>query len=221
MKVLVAPLIMPGMLMKAHWALLEIVQKGWPLVRTDALRTEMRRNRIAEHLLTTQDADAVVMLDGDHKHPGDVVHKLLHDAEQMPEADVIGALCYRRSAPYDPCAWMLDHHSGKYYWSVPWPEGLVEVDAVGFGAVLFRRRCFEILPPPWFIYDYQYVIREDTWPTEDVTFCKEARKAGLRIFVDTTLESPHLFEGEITRETCLSYLAANPNAVKEYNNASN
>ena len=220
MKLLVAPLIMPGMLMKAQWALLEIIQQRWPLVRTEALRTEIRRTRIAEHLLETGDADAVVMLDGDHKHPSDIVYRLRNNAEQHPEADVIGALCYRRSAPYDPCAWILDHHTGKYCWPIPWQEGLVEVDAVGFGAVLFRRRCFEILPKPWFIYDYQY-IPEDIWPTEDITFCKEARKAGLRIFVDTTLESPHLFEGEITRDTCLSYLAANPNAVKEYDNASN
>jgi hypothetical protein len=214
MKVLVAPLIMPGMLVKAHWALLEIVQQRWPLVKTECQRTEMRRCQIADHLLQDQEADAVVMLDGDHKHPADIVYRLRQDAEDHPEADVVAALCFRRSAPYDPCAWQMDHRTGKYFWNVPWKEGLVEVDAVGFGAVLFRRRCFEVMRAPWFTYDYQYAA-EGTWPTEDIAFSKAARAAGLRIFVDTTLISPHLFEGEIGRETCFSYIAANPQAVED------
>lgn len=213
MKVLVAPLIMPGMQSKAIWSLMEIVQQRWPLVKSDVQRTEYRRNQIAANLMEGDD-DAVVMLDGDHRHPGDLVHRLRNDADQQPEADVIGALCFRRGEPYDPCAWVMNKESGKYWWGIPWPKGLVEVDAVGFGAVLFRRTCFEKLARPWFYYDYSR-SGEDLWPTEDMTFCQRAREAGLRIFVDTTLVSPHVFEGEVGEETCLSYIAANPNAVSD------
>jgi hypothetical protein len=213
MKVLVAPLLMPGMLMKAQWALLEIVQQRWPLVKTDCQRTEMRRSQIAEHLMEDKEADAVVMLDGDHKHPADIVYRLRHDAEQLPQADVIGALCFRRSEPYDPCFWQLNAE-GKYCCIVPWQEGLLEVDAVGFGAVLFRRRCFEVLPKPHFTYDYVEAA-EGFWPTEDIGFSMRARAVGLRLFVDTTLVSPHLFEGEVDDKTCRSYIAAHPKEAVE------
>jgi hypothetical protein len=206
---------MPGPYMKAQRALDEIVQQRWPLVETDCFRTEMRRCQIGEHVLISPDADAVVMLDHDHRHPADTVYRLRKDAEDHPEADVIGALCFRRAAPYDPCAWWYNKETGKYWANIPWPKGLVEYDAIGMGAVLFRRKCFEVLPKPWFAYDYSNVA-EDIWPTEDIWFSKAARAAGLRIFVDTTLISPHIFEGEIDENTCLSYAAAHPQeAVKE------
>jgi hypothetical protein len=156
--------------------------------------------------------DAIVMLDCDHAHPENIIAQLKGDAEQHPYADVIGALCFRRAEPYDPCAWILDRKQGKYVWPVPWQKGLVECDAVGFGAVLFRRHCFEVLTRPWFYYDYSKV-KDGLWPSEDMTFCERARKAGLRIFVDTTLTSPHIFEGEVDEGTCLSYLAADPKAA--------
>jgi hypothetical protein len=60
---------------------------------------------------------------------------------------------------------------------------------------LIHRSVFEHLTRPWFYYDYSGAEeggKNWTRTTEDINFCKKARAAGIRIFVDTTICSPHI-----------------------------
>jgi GT2 family glycosyltransferase len=61
---------------------------------------------------------------------------------------------------------------------------LIEVDAVGTGIMLIRKKVFKELPEPWFYFKNDF--------SEDIMFCKEAKKAGYKIYVDTTLSVGHV-----------------------------
>ena len=53
---------------------------------------------------------------------------------------------------------------------------------------------FYNLPAPWF----QFVKTDQGTIGEDFWFCQEARKAGYKIFVDTSVPSGHLATIEVT-----------------------
>jgi GT2 family glycosyltransferase len=67
---------------------------------------------------------------------------------------------------------------------VDYPEGLIEVDVTGAGCLLIHRSVFEKLAYPWFLHprvDY----------SEDVYFLRNAKKAGYKVYVDTTVKCLH------------------------------
>lgn len=82
-------------------------------------------------------------------------------------------------------------------------DGLVEVDATGSGALLVKREVFESLIPNWLEIDEKsfegpewFSYRERG--TTDFFFCRKAKEAGYKIYVDTTLHAIHLRLGEAT-----------------------
>lgn len=113
----------------------------------------------------------------------------------------MGALCFRRTAPFDPLA-VRAVPKGPWAPVSGRDEGLLACDVVGTGANLIARTVFERLPRPWFHYGYEGASR-DTWPGEDTSFCRKARAAGIQVWVDTSVVSPHLGEVAVDRETGL------------------
>jgi hypothetical protein len=65
------------------------------------------------------------------------------------------------------------------------PEpGLIEVDAIGFGAVLMKRDVLDRVPQPWFTLDWR--------GGEDITFCKRAKEQGIKICLDASTRMGHI-----------------------------
>jgi hypothetical protein len=98
--------------------------------------------------------------------------------------------------PFDPIFMRGD--IGKYV-SVPDEEmysgKLIDVDATGTGCLLFDMSVFDQVEMPWFKLDIQ-----DGKPVgEDIYFCSKARKAGVRISIDTSIEVGHLTTIEVNR----------------------
>lgn len=67
----------------------------------------------------------------------------------------------------------------------------IEVNTVGFGAVLIRREVFERIEKPWFMFTYRGEPKPDTdefrasaYSSEDYHFCIQAKKAGFSIWID-------------------------------------
>jgi len=148
------------------------------------------RNSLVEQAQMTG-AKYLLMLDTDQVYPVDTLTKLLSH-----KVDVCGVRVHRRWMPFDPI--FLRGEIGKYE-SVSEEEAysgdLIEIDATGTGCLLFDMKVFDKIEKPWFAFD-----QVDGKPIgEDIYFCSKARKAGLRIFVDTSIEVGHLTTVEVNR----------------------
>lgn len=121
-----------------------------------------------------EDCTHVLFIDSDMTFPQDMVGRLLaHDK------DIVATNCARRRMPTGPTARGLD---AQLVYSMPESTGLEEVESIGMGVMLISRKVFESLSEPWF---------ETPWRTdkrgyigEDVFFCRKARAAGFKIYID-------------------------------------
>lgn len=188
---------------KVLYNLFGIVQQGWPLIRMNYGRTDLVRNKMALHLLKS-DFTHLIMLDIDHVHPMDIVQRLMNHFIAHPELKVVGGLNFRRGAPYDPCGF-IQGDDGKFYPMSEWEPGLVKVDAIGTGSIAIAREVFEQLEPPWFFLDYSKVM-DDVWPGEDMGFSQLCRDAGISMYVDSELTSPHLIDAVVDENSYRLYI---------------
>ena len=189
---------------KVFYNFIGIAQQGYPFIRLNYCRTDLARNRFAVHLLQS-DFTHLVMLDLDHIHPLDIVQRLMVNFVKHPEVKVVGGLNFRRGEPFDPCAYVKGD-DGRFYPMSEWDTGLLRVDAVGTGCIAIAREVFEIIQPPWFYNDYSKVM-DDVWPGEDMGFCLKCRDAGIDLYVDTTITSPHLIDAVVDEEAYRAYIA--------------
>lgn len=128
----------------------------------------------------------ILMMDTDQMYPdADMIQKLL--AHKLP---VVGAKVHRRYPPFDPILLR-----GKLGELKPIPDdeivggGLVKVDAIGCGCVMFDMAVFDEIENPWF--------ELTTGPAgvpigEDVGFCMKLKERGIDIIVDCSIDVKHL-----------------------------
>lgn len=178
---------------------MNIAAQGPAFLQIPYGRTDMVRNRMATELLKS-DFTHLLMLDIDHIHPMNIVQLLsrwvLMDADKY---EVVGGLNFRRSAPFEPCAFYANEHG--IFAPAEWDKGaLLKVDAIGTGSILISRRVFERLEPPWFFNLYDDIWR-DNWPGEDIGFSQLCRDNGIGMWVDTETTSPHITNARVTEET--------------------
>jgi hypothetical protein len=136
----------------------------------------------------------LVMLDNDHEMPAAIVPGLADRVDA--EHQVVGALAFRRSPPYDPCYFVRAAPGSPHRFDVPskFEQKLEPCICVGTGAIAIRRSVFTALTaagikPPWFRYEYH--DDEMTQPTEDFYFGAQCDKAGVSHWVDTSFQIPH------------------------------
>jgi hypothetical protein len=163
------------------------------------------RNHLAEQALINK-CTHILMMDTDQIYPPDTVTKLI--AHNLP---IVGAKVHRRYAPFDPL--LLRGSLGKYH-RIPdeeWEacDGLIEVDATGTGCTMFQSEVFRKLEFPWFKIIPGRGKRKSVG--EDVYMFSKAKKAGYRIFVDTSIEIGHLTMLEINRHFSKLYRLAKIN----------
>lgn len=166
-----------------------IAATGVALVRVNYGRTDVVRNRMAMGLLESNYTH-LLMLDADHEHPVDIVQRLARWVMMDSKVQVVGGLNFKRSSPYEPCAFLYGE-DGSIYQPAEWEKGLIEVDALGTGSIMIAREVFEEIQPPWF-YNLYDEVWMDSWPGEDIGFSKKCREAGIKMWVDTTTTSPHI-----------------------------
>lgn len=108
--------------------------------------------------------------------------------------DAVSALYYQRTGPTLPVAYVKDFNEDpfKHFPLIEVPPMLCEVDAVGFGAILMKRDIFDRVPEPWFTLDFR--------AGEDIAFCVEAKKHGVRFFLDGSLKMGHVGAAPIITE---------------------
>jgi len=148
------------------------------------------RNSLIEQA-QEEGAKYLLMLDTDQTYPADTLEKMLSH-----RVDICGVRVHRRWMPFDPI--FLRGDIGSYE-NVSDEEAysgdLIEIDATGTGCLLFNMEVFDKVEYPWFKFG-----KKDGKPIgEDIYFCSKARAAGLRIFVDTSIEVGHLTTVEVNR----------------------
>jgi hypothetical protein len=202
-------------------AVLDVAQlaaiRKYTRISVPYMRTDMARNRIVASFMevSKKPDDVLVMLDGDHMHPPNVIEQLVcYDPEQI---GVIGALYFRRGEPYDPLFFV--RHEDKLRNPAEFAGGLVyECTIVATGAIAIRRWVFEKLEaeglgPPFF--QYTYPEDNDFSMTEDVFFGLQCEKAGIPHYVDTSVKTPHLAITSVTQQDWESYVEDHPSMIKE------
>ncbi len=186
---------------------IQVAQSGVPFLWQPAGRTDVVRNEVG-YAVKESRFTHVLMLDSDQTHRGDIVQVMARHVIDDPEKLIVGGVYHRRGEPYEPLAFNLTDDGRYESIRLNGHGGLVEVTGfMGTGCMLINRRVFEILEPPWFWYDYSMATRQSgrVWITEDVTFCLAAHKAGIRMWVDTSIDSQHASTSFIGRRTYESY----------------
>lgn len=216
-KVLVYPLLERFLYYRWHMALMRIAARAsvdhYMLYEADPMREDLARENAVKTLLAS-DCSHLLMLDLDHNHPEDIVRRLREDVIEDRERHILGALCFRRTANYEPLAF-IDNPEGGSYFPYPWPKGIVKVNRVGNGAKLIDRRVFEAMPGKgWFRCDYSRVA-EGVWPSSDITFDKAAEALGFGVYVDTRIVSPHHTDGWVDDNTFKAFVATNEAARQQ------
>ena len=136
-------------------------------------------------------AEYLLMLDTDQVYPSDTLTKLLSNKK-----DICGVRVHRRWMPFDPI--FLRGEIGKFK-NVPDEEAysgeIIEIDATGTGCLLFKMEVFDKVPAPWF----EFTFKNGKPVGEDINFCDKAKRAGLSLFVDTSIEVGHLTTMEVDK----------------------
>ena len=174
-------------------AFMRIAAQRWPLAETECGRIDIVRNQMAQ-MAIDGGYTHLVMLDADHVHPEDTVHKLVRWAKAAPDKfRVVGGLQYRRCAPYEPQVFRWSEERKQFYTWNYWAENaIVEVDLLGMASVCIDVRVFATLPAPWWKYEYPDYITDHRYPSEDCYFSRTAREKGVTLWCDTSVTSPHL-----------------------------
>lgn len=166
------------------------------------------RNHIVEQALLLG-CSHLIMCDMDQTYPVDTIPKLL--AHKKP---VVGCLVHRRYPPFDPLLYRGKLNEYELIEDFK-PDSLLEVDATGTGCLMFDMNIFREMPAPWF----RFRLTEDGRPVgEDFGFCSDLRKAGHKIYVDTSIKCGHLSTMEITEGTYNLYRALKKAQEKDKQN---
>lgn len=189
----------------------QIARRGWPLIDHVYGRTDINRNRMAKWVRDNPEYTHLLMLDLDHIHAPNIVERLASWVLDDPSRLVVSGMHFRRAAPFDPCAFVFGP-DGELHAPVNWEPELFEVHAVGHGSILIAREVFERLPEPWWAYTYEGVER-NVFPSEDMWFSHICRQGGVKMWVDTTVTSPHLITNLVDGDTFRRFVAEHPEAV--------
>lgn len=146
----------------------------------DSYSVDVARNIIAKSAID-DGFDYILWIDSDIIVPTDALTRLLsHDKDF-----VAGVYSYKLLGNKDVVA---KRFIGEEYEDIKIKEiqetnGLIDIDAVGFGCVLTKVSMFGKIPYPWFVYTQEM--------GEDVYFCGKAKNAGYELHLDTDIICGH------------------------------
>lgn len=147
------------------------------------------RNEIVQFALD-QGAHYIFWLDDDVIAPGDAFLKMYNH-----QKDIVNGVYWSKSNP--PMPLLFRNHLEGPYWD--WHIGdFIEIDAAGNGLTLVKtdvyRKISETVGGPWYSTDYSSFPGINSSPannTEDLYFYAKARKAGYKIWADTSIQAFH------------------------------
>lgn len=149
------------------------------------------------------EADYVLWLDSDVVFQPDLMERLMEDIQGR---DMVTAVYHNRRPPFRPVIWktittglLPENMVVEQYDDYP-QDGLFEIEACGFGAVLMKTGV---------IRDVAETFHQTFSPLpglgEDLSFCVRARNCGYKIWCDPKLQIGHKGSMIINQDTFRAY----------------
>ena len=149
------------------------------------------RNLLVQEFMES-DFSYLLMIDDDILPPEDVLDMARHGK------DIVGAVCYawnQRVGIFSVIYNSDPDNPGGYKRMGIGREvenkGLLETELIGSGCFMIHRRVFETLGQPYF-RTLLNKNRLDLVDSEDFDFCRRAKKAGFRVYIDTDRVCGHI-----------------------------
>jgi hypothetical protein len=154
---------------------------------------------LIEAALQNKDWDRLVVYEHDVLPPREAFVRV---ANYEPEFEVVGSVVCEHKWPHAPYIYLPDSQDEERSFRFFTPDALTEifdepalyeVGAVGFGFTSIARHVLEAWPTdvPMF---------RSATESHDLWFCRQARKLGHHVFVDTGIHCDHLTETAISTE---------------------
>lgn len=126
-------------------------------------------------------------MDSDMSFPESTLSRLLYH-----DKDIIGGFYTTKVEPYNSTCFVDSPNDGYNYRTYNPQDGehLKEVAAIGTGCMLIKRQVLEAMKWPWFYYKPNEV--KQTFATEDVAFCEDARGKGFKVWCDFNIKCGHV-----------------------------
>lgn len=197
-----------------YWRSMDHLIRPWPggplpgathQLDTHGLPVDVARNTLTAGALNGHpNLTHILWIDDDMRFPPDALQRLLaHDK------DIVGGLCHNRRGPsYHPIAarlygtaMALGDDTYGFVYDLP-QTGLVEVDATGAAFLLVKVEVFRAVSAAL----ENKGQNAATWwapagtASEDFSFCRRAKQAGYKVFIDCGLDIGHVAEVVVNRE---------------------
>ena len=180
---------------------------GYKHLRLGYTRVDSARNTFVKGFLkdSSRDNDLLVMLDGDHKHPAEIVSLF---AAHDPQQGVVGALAYRRGEPYDPLFFVRAtgglHSLAEFEIGPTYPCAIVSTSAISIRRWVLLELLHKGYAQPFFRYEYP---TDGSEPSEDMYFGRICEQAGIWHHCDTSIVIPHATVSWVDTQVYAAYLA--------------
>jgi len=145
--------------------------------------------------------DWLMMLDSDHAPEPDIVLRLLRLFESY-KLDVLSGVYVYKQPPFSPAMYVWDENGQGYRDVVEWNREAeaIPVACAGAGCLLVRASVFRRLARAF--PGEQPFDPKGQYSTDDYSFFERCRLAGIKSFVATQIENPHL---GLTQRTLADY----------------
>lgn len=170
------------------------------------VRTDRNRNTILAEFIELG-VDGVLWLDSDMVYPPDIIERYLELEKLHGEMSIIGALYFKRSAPHSPIGYTASDDPRRPYRPIM-PQlikrgTIYEVEGLGYGGMYVPMSVYEKMgEKKWTKYgeNFHDPKAESGNLTHDLVFCRDAREAGIKIFLHGSVRPGHIGEKLITEE---------------------
>lgn len=150
------------------------------------------RNELMEGAIANG-CDFIFFLGDDVLPPADIIHRLLQRMWDNPEIDMVTGMYWTKQWPTQPYIWR-GIQRGPY---LDWKYGeFFEVDYSGIDCLMIRLTDkVKALGPDWFSTEWRWEDESQPAPillaTEDFYFFTKTRKAGIKLYCDSTAQCIH------------------------------
>jgi GT2 family glycosyltransferase len=147
-------------------------------------------------------ADWVLFVDSDMVLPNDALIKFEAMTLQDKKLDIVSGMCFKRIPPYQPCFYTkarINAETKKPMLETPidFPEkGLLEVEGMGMACTFIRKEAWRKVKEKtghWF-FPFPGI-------GEDLSFCIRARMAGIKMYVDLSVDVGHVSQFVVYKNT--------------------
>ncbi len=163
------------------------------------------RNQLTE-IARANGSEYIFFLDSDMTFRGDVLKRLLADAEEN-NIDIVTGLCFTRKQPirtaiFKKCEYSQDETGQLFpdavnYMDYP-KDSLFPVAACGMACCLIRMSCVDAV-----LKNFGLPFSPAQGWGEDLSFCIRAREIGAKIYCDSRVKVGHIAKTVITEEVFL------------------